>query len=68
MPNYLHKVEYYVHAYKVLMESHITSKCERKCEFKQDKENKRYNLPPIGVFGFNRGCYVLIVGYTIYKK
>ncbi len=50
------------------MESHTTSKCERERRFKQGKENKRYNLTPIGVFDFNRGCYVLIVGYTIYKK
>ncbi len=45
MPNYLHKVEYYDHTHKALMESHITNKCERKRKFKQDKENMRYNLP-----------------------
>ena len=43
------------------MENHITSKCERERRFKQGKENKYYNLTSIGVFDFNRGCYVLWV-------
>ena len=34
----------------------------------QVKAKGSVSLTPIGVFDFNRGCYVLIVGYTILKK